>query len=84
MHDRVQHNFFYAFFNVVDRHRFNADPDLVPDRRALGADPDPAKLCRCDRIRIHITAFYENICAYNLEVINNEFYTFKENCKIPY
>jgi hypothetical protein len=29
------------------------DPD--PDRQALDADPDPAKLCQSGRIKIHIS-----------------------------
>jgi hypothetical protein len=34
------------------------DGDPVPDRQALhlDADPDPPKICRSDRIRIHNTA----------------------------
>jgi len=33
----------------------DTDSDPGPDRQALDVDPDPAKWCRSDRIRIHNT-----------------------------
>jgi hypothetical protein len=48
---------FESILNFLVEMDKDPDPYPAPDRQALDDDPDPAKLCRSERIRIHNKLF---------------------------